>query len=98
MNAYTGVKEQIQSFLTSALHGGEWARSRLNRFTPWEGAPGTHWIGGSVGPRAGLILVRGGNFQSLKSKDSSTIEPTVYSLYGLRYPADNFFVKFPVKF
>jgi hypothetical protein len=24
------------------------------RFTPGERAPGTHWIGGWVGPRAGL--------------------------------------------
>jgi hypothetical protein len=24
------------------------------RFTPGEGTPGTHWIGGWVGPRAGL--------------------------------------------
>jgi hypothetical protein len=26
----------------------------LGRFTPRERAPGTHWIGGWVGPRAGL--------------------------------------------
>jgi hypothetical protein len=28
--------------------------SRLGRFPSWEIAPGTHWIGGWVGPRAGL--------------------------------------------
>jgi hypothetical protein len=33
---------------------GEWSDSRLGRFTPWEIVPGTHWIGGWVGPRAGL--------------------------------------------
>jgi hypothetical protein len=27
------------------------------RFTPWEKAPGTQWIGGWVGPRAGLDAV-----------------------------------------
>jgi hypothetical protein len=26
-------------------------------FTPWEGAPGTHYIGGWVGPGAGLDVV-----------------------------------------
>jgi hypothetical protein len=38
--------------LTSALDGGEWSASRPGRFTPTERAPGTHWIGGWVGPRA----------------------------------------------
>jgi hypothetical protein len=42
------------SFLTSALVGGEWSASRPDSFTPGERAPGTHWIGGSLGPRAGL--------------------------------------------
>jgi hypothetical protein len=32
----------------------EWSPSRPGRFTPGEGAPGTHWIGGWEGPRAGL--------------------------------------------
>jgi hypothetical protein len=38
-------------FLTSALVGGEWSFSRLCRR---EKAPGTHFIGGWVNPRAGL--------------------------------------------
>jgi hypothetical protein len=38
--------------LTSALDGGEWSASRPGRFTPKERAPGTHWIGGWMGPRA----------------------------------------------
>jgi hypothetical protein len=41
-------------FLTLALVGDEWPVSRPCRFTPGERAPGTHWIGGWVGPRAGL--------------------------------------------
>jgi hypothetical protein len=41
-------------FLTSALVGGEWSASRPGRFTPEERAPGTHWIGGWVDPRASL--------------------------------------------
>jgi hypothetical protein len=43
--------------LTSALDGGEWSASRPSRFTPKETAPGTHWIGGWVGPRAVLNSV-----------------------------------------
>jgi len=34
--------------LTSALGVGEWSASRPGRFTPTEGARGTHWIGGWV--------------------------------------------------
>jgi hypothetical protein len=43
--------------LTSALDGGERPDSRPGRFAPRERAPGTHWIGGWVGPRAGLNTV-----------------------------------------
>jgi hypothetical protein len=43
--------------LTSALDGGEWSASRHGRFTPRETAPGTHWIGGWMGPRAVLDAV-----------------------------------------
>jgi hypothetical protein len=39
--------------LISALDGGEWSALRPGRFIPGEGAPGTHRIGGWVGPRAG---------------------------------------------
>jgi hypothetical protein len=44
MKAYGEV-----DFLTWALGGGAWSASRPCRF-----APGTHWIGGWVGPRVGL--------------------------------------------
>jgi hypothetical protein len=40
-------------FLTSALDGGEWLASHTSHFTL-----GTHWIGGWVGPRAGLDAVK----------------------------------------
>jgi hypothetical protein len=43
--------------LTSALDGGEWSASHPSRFTSRERAPGTHWIGSWVGPRAGLDAV-----------------------------------------
>jgi hypothetical protein len=54
MKAYGGVDVEIHIFLTSALVGGEWSASRLGRFTSGDRAPGTHWIGGWVDPRAGL--------------------------------------------
>jgi hypothetical protein len=54
MKAYGGVPVQIHIFLTSALVGGEWSASRHRHFDPRERAPGTHWIGGWVGPRASL--------------------------------------------
>jgi hypothetical protein len=43
--------------LTSTQDGGEWSASRPGRFTPRESAPGTHWIGDWVGPRAVLDAV-----------------------------------------
>jgi hypothetical protein len=36
------------------LKKGDWSASHPCRFTPGERAPSTHWIGGWVGPRAGL--------------------------------------------
>jgi hypothetical protein len=42
---------------TSALHRGKWSASRPGCFIPKERAPGTHWIGGWVGPRAVLDVV-----------------------------------------
>jgi hypothetical protein len=43
--------------LTSALAGGEWSASRPGRLPPRERAPGTHWTGGWVGPKAVLDAV-----------------------------------------
>jgi hypothetical protein len=51
--------------LTSALAGGEWLVSRPGRVTPGERAPGTHWIGGWVGLRAGLDDVEKRKFLTL---------------------------------
>jgi hypothetical protein len=57
MKTYWGSGSIAPPFLTSALDGGEWLASCLCRFTPGEGACGTHWIGGWVGPRVGLDTV-----------------------------------------
>jgi hypothetical protein len=53
MKTYERVDVYVHIFLTSALAGGEWSASRLGRVTPGKRAPGTHWIGGWVDPRAG---------------------------------------------
>jgi hypothetical protein len=57
MEVYWGVEVWLHEFLTSALDGGEWSASRPGRFIPRETAPGTHWNGGWVGPRAILDAV-----------------------------------------
>jgi len=49
--------EILLHVLTTALDGGEWKASRPSRFTTGERARGTSWIGGWVGPRAGLDAV-----------------------------------------
>jgi hypothetical protein len=54
VKAYGGVYVYTNVFLATALVGGEWSASRNGRFTPGEIAPGTHWRGGWVDPRAGL--------------------------------------------
>jgi hypothetical protein len=59
--------------------------SRVSKFTlyPGERAPGTHWIGGWVGPRTGLDAVK-------KRKISHCLESNQgrcsLSLYRLSYP------------
>jgi hypothetical protein len=40
--------------LSWTVDRGEWSATRPGRLTPRERAPGTHWIGGWKGPRAGL--------------------------------------------
>jgi hypothetical protein len=57
MKAYWGSGGIAPRILTSALDGGEWSASRFSRFTPRERDPGTHWLGGWVGPRAVLDSV-----------------------------------------
>jgi hypothetical protein len=58
MKTYWGSGGIAHTFLTSALDGGEWSASRPGRFTPRERALGTHWMGGWVGPRAVLDMVK----------------------------------------
>jgi hypothetical protein len=57
MKAYWEWRYSSTHSLTSALDGGQLSASRPSRFTPRERAPGTHWIGGWVGPGATLDAV-----------------------------------------
>jgi hypothetical protein len=69
----------------SALDRGEWSASRPCHFTPGERAPGTHWIGGWVGPRVGLDAVE--KRKILHSWESNPGRAACSpSLYRLSYP------------
>jgi hypothetical protein len=69
-----GSRGIAPSFLTSALDGSEWSASRPCRFTPEEEASGTHWIGGSVGPRFGLDAVEMRKSCNVRSQ-TRTVQP-----------------------
>jgi hypothetical protein len=75
------------SFLTSALAGGERSASRICRFTPGERAPGMHWIGSWVDPRAGLDGVEKRKFLTLPGLELRPLGRPArsQSLYRLRY-------------
>jgi hypothetical protein len=63
MKAYGGVDLWTHVFFASALGGGEWSASCPGYFTP-----GTHWIGGWVGPRAGLYAAEKRTFLALPER------------------------------
>jgi hypothetical protein len=87
MKAYKGVDVWIHIFLTSALAGGEWSASHPCRFTPRERAPGTHWIGSWVSPRAGLDDVEKRKFLTLPGLDLRPLNRAARSqlIYRSRY-------------
>jgi hypothetical protein len=62
--------------LTWALDEGEWSALRSGSFTRRERAPGTHWIGGWVGPRAVLDAVEKRKIHS-PSRESKSRTPIV---------------------
>jgi hypothetical protein len=70
----------IHVISTSALVGGEWSVSRPCRFAPGVRDPGTHRIGGWMGPRAGLDDVEKWNFLTLRVQ----ITKILNTLNGLR--------------
>jgi hypothetical protein len=70
-----GSEGIVPPFLTSALDGGEWSTSRPGRFTP-----GTHWIEGWLGPRAGLDTMEKRLILTLPA-----IEHRLHPIYVLNY-------------
>jgi hypothetical protein len=90
MKAYGGVDVYIHVFLTSALVGC-WSASRPGRFTLGERAPGTHWIGGWMGPRTGLDVQKKTllTLPGLELRPLGLPAPT-QSLYQLRYPGSSY--------
>jgi hypothetical protein len=91
MKTYGGMDVQTPVFLTSALAGGDWSASQPDRFTSEKRAPGTHWIGGWVDPRAGLDEVEKRKFLTLPGLEFRLLRRPAsrQSLYRLRYPGSN---------
>jgi hypothetical protein len=91
MKAYGGVDVEIHIFLTSALAGGEWSASRPGCFTPWKEPPVPNWIGGWVGPRAGMDDVEKRKFLTLPGLELRPLDRPArsQSLYRLRYPVSS---------
>ena len=55
MKAYRGAEVYLHAFLISALDMS--SASPTGCFTAGKRALGTHWIGGWVGPRAGVEIL-----------------------------------------
>jgi hypothetical protein len=74
-------------FLTSELIGDEWSASRAGRFNPGERAPGIHWIGGWMDPRACLDDVEKRKLLTLPGFELRPLGHPARSqlLYWLRY-------------
>jgi hypothetical protein len=86
--------------LTSALVGGEWSSSRSVRFTHGERAPGTHWIGSWVDPRAGLDDMEKRKFLTIQglNSDPLVVQPVVsrHTDYAIPAPHYTWTLEFPV--
>jgi hypothetical protein len=66
-------------FLTSALAGGEQSNYRPDRFTFGDRDRGAHWIGGWVGPRAGLDTVEKRKSLTPVGNRTPVVQPVAYS-------------------
>jgi hypothetical protein len=86
MKTYGVVKVKLHAFLTSALDGGEWSASRPDPFTPGKD-PGTHVIGGWLGPRAGLdaVVKRRNPYFCRESKPSRPARSLITILAEVRW-------------
>jgi hypothetical protein len=75
------------TILDFGIDGIVWSPSRPGRFTSRERAPGTHWIGGLVGHRAGLDAMEKRKFLTLPGLELRPLARPArsLSLYRLRY-------------
>jgi hypothetical protein len=91
MKAYGEVDVLIDVFIISALAGGERSATRPGCLTPGEIAPGTHWVGGWVGFRAGLDDVEKRILPTLSGIELRPLgcPPRSQSLYRLSYPGSH---------
>jgi hypothetical protein len=91
MRAYGEVDVYIHTCFTSTLVGSEFSASRPCHFTPVERAPGTHWLGGCMGPRAGLDNVKKRKFLTLLKLEMRPLGRPArnQSLYQLSYPGSS---------
>jgi hypothetical protein len=73
--------------VTSELVGGEWPTSRTGLFTPGERFSGICWLGGLVGPRAGLDYMEKEQFLTIPGLELGPIrhQARSQSLYRLYY-------------
>jgi hypothetical protein len=87
-------------FLDPGTSGGEWSASRPGHFSPGKRPPppGTHWIGGWVGPRIGLDDVEKRETLPLPGLELRPLGRPArrQSLYRLSYPG--FIIAFKYKF
>jgi hypothetical protein len=60
--------------------GGEWSTSHPGRFTPGERTPGTHCIGGWVGPRTGFDIM----------EETKCLAPTTNQTHAAQFMARHY--------
>jgi len=81
LNAYGGMDVLLQTFLISALDGGEWSTSRSGRFNPEKKVPGSHWTPGWLGQKAGLGAVAKRRNSCLAGNRKSVIYCAMYTYF-----------------
>jgi hypothetical protein len=77
-----GSGDTAPSFLTSVPDEDEWSASHPGRFTRGERFPGTHWIGGWLGPSVGLDDVERGEIMHYRETNPGrpARSPSLYRL------------------
>jgi len=77
-----GVLEvQIHTFITSGLDGDECSASRLDRFTPRDKGPSTHWPGNWLGPRTDFDATAKRKIPATAGNRTPIVQPVALSLY-----------------